>query len=57
VSQAGDGETPSLEVIRPSMWETALAGAGWANQNDTSSSWDPRTAIASQAAARDQARD
>ena len=32
-----DGETPSLDEVRRSVWETALAGAGWVNQNDPSS--------------------
>jgi len=39
------------------MWETALAGAGWVNQNDPSFGWDGRTAIATKSAARDQAYD
>jgi hypothetical protein len=28
-----NGETPSLDDVRRSVWETALAGAGWVNQN------------------------
>jgi len=52
-----DGEKPSLDEIRRSMWETALAGAGWVNQNDPSFGWDGRAAIAAQSAARDQAYD
>jgi hypothetical protein len=52
-----DGETPSLEDVRRSAWETALAGAGWVNQNDPSFGWDLRTAIAVKAAARDRAYD
>ncbi|HUT94844.1 MAG TPA: putative collagen-binding domain-containing protein [Thermoguttaceae bacterium] len=50
-----DGETPSLDDVRRSVWETALAGAGWVNQNDPSFGWDSRTTIAAQAAARDRA--
>jgi len=52
-----NGETPSLDDVRRSVWETALAGAGWVNQNDTSFGWDERTAIGAQAAARDRAYD
>ena len=52
-----DGQRPSLDEIRRSVWETALAGAGWVNQNDASFGWDARAAIAAQARARDQAYD
>jgi hypothetical protein len=52
-----DGETPSLADIRRSMWETALAGAGWVNQNDPSFGWNPQALIAARAEARDQAYD
>ena len=52
-----DGETPSLDDIRRSVWETTLAGAGWVNQNDPSFGWDARTAIAAKATARDRAYD
>ncbi len=52
-----DGETPSLADVRRSMWETALAGAGWVNQNDTSFGWNPKAAIAAKAGVRDQAYD
>jgi hypothetical protein len=52
-----DGETPSLDEVRRSVWETALAGAGWVNQNDPSFGWDRHTAIAARAAARDRAYD
>ena len=52
-----DGRTPPLDVVRQSMWETLLAGAGWVNQNDLSFGWDPRAAVAAQAAARDRAYD
>ena len=52
-----DGETPSLDDVRRSVWETTLAGAGWVNQNDPSFGWDNRTAIAAKAAARDRAYD
>jgi hypothetical protein len=52
-----DGQKPSLDEVRRSVWETALAGAGWVNQNDPSFGWDSRTAIAAKAAARDRAYD
>jgi hypothetical protein len=52
-----DGEKPSLDEVRRSLWEITLAGAGWVNQNDPSFGWDPRAAIAAQAAARDRAYD
>lgn len=52
-----DGQQPTLDVVRQSMWETLLAGAGWVNQNDPSFGWDPRAAIASQRMARDRAYD
>ena len=52
-----NGETPSLDDIRRSVWETTLAGAGWVNQNDPSFGWDRRTTVAAQAAARDRAYD
>lgn len=50
-----DGEKPSLDEIRRSLWETALAGAGWVNQDDPSFGWDSRTAIAAKAVARNHA--
>ena len=52
-----DGETPSLDDVRRSVWETALAGAGWVNQNDPSFGWDGCAVIAVQATARDRAYD
>jgi len=52
-----DGESPSMAQLRCSMWEAALAGAGWVNQNDASFGWNPRAAIASRSAARDEAYD
>jgi hypothetical protein len=52
-----DGDTPSLRDVRRSVWETALAGCGWVNQNDPSFGWDSRTAIAVKADARDRAYD
>jgi hypothetical protein len=52
-----DGETPPLDDVCRSVWETALAGAGWVNQNDPSFGWDRRTAIAAKAAVRDRAYD
>jgi predicted amidohydrolase len=50
-----DGTTPGPDTLRRSVWETALAGAGWVNQNDASFAWAPRTTIASRAAGRDSA--
>ena len=52
-----DGEKPSLDEIRRSMWEVTTAGAGWVNQNDPSFGWDKHAAIAVEAAARDLAYD
>jgi len=52
-----DGDQPTLAEVRRSVWETALAGAGWVNQNDPSFGWDPRAAISARAAARDRAYD
>ncbi len=45
---------PTFPEIRRSVWEAALAGTGWVAQNDTSFGWDPNTAMASQAAMRDE---
>lgn len=45
-----DGDKPSLDEIRHSLWESALAGAGWVNQNDTSFCWDKRAAVAARSA-------
>jgi len=50
-----DGQTPPLETLRRSVWETALAGAGWVNQNDTSFGWNRRAAMAARAAIREEA--
>jgi hypothetical protein len=52
-----DGEKPSLDEIRRSMWEVTMAGAGWVNQNDPSFGWDKHAAIAAKAAPRDLAYD
>jgi len=52
-----NGHTPSLDNVCRSVWETALAGAGWVNQNDTSFGWDKRAAIATKSGARDRAYD
>jgi hypothetical protein len=52
-----DGESPSLDDVRRSVWETTLAGAGWVNQNDPSFGWDPRAAMAARSSARDRAYD
>jgi len=52
-----DGEKPSLDEIRHSLWEITLAGAGWVNQNDPSFGWDKRASISAKAAPRDRAYD
>lgn len=52
-----DGNNISLDAIRRSVWNVALAGAGWVNQNDTSFGWDPNTNMAARAGIRDQAYD
>lgn len=52
-----NGTTPTLAEVRQSVWERALAGAGWVNQNDASFGWDPNAAIAAQAANRNLAYD
>jgi len=50
-----DGTNISLDDVRRSIWESALAGAGWVNQNDASFGWDTNAALAAQAANRDTA--
>jgi hypothetical protein len=50
-----DGTTPTLDEVRRSAWETALAGASWVNQNDTSFGWDRRSRMAEMARGRDDA--
>ena len=52
-----DGQRPSLDDIRRSVWEITLSGAGWVNQNDPSFAWDDRTAMAARSAVRDRAYD
>lgn len=52
-----DGESPSLNDVCRSVWETALAGASWVNQDDCSFGWDRRSAMAARATARDLAYD
>jgi hypothetical protein len=47
----------SLRTVRHGLWERALAGAGWVNQNDASFGWDPHARIAAQAANRNLAYD
>jgi hypothetical protein len=47
----------SLNIIRRSMWEVALAGAGWVNQNECSFGWDPNTLITRRKDIRDSAYD
>ena len=52
-----DGAKPPLEELRRNLWEVALAGAGWVNQNDASFGWDQRTMLAAQSKQRDLAYD
>ncbi|MBX7167089.1 MAG: hypothetical protein K1X74_12235 [Pirellulales bacterium] len=52
-----NGKDPSLDTIRRSAWETALAGAGWVNQNDLSFGWDTQAAASRLATTRDAAYD
>jgi len=52
-----DGDAPSLADVRRSVWETALAGAGWVNQNDPSFGWDRQAAMAAKGEPRDRAYD
>jgi hypothetical protein len=52
-----NGTNLSMQTIRRSAWEVAMAGAGWVAQNDTSFGWDPHAGMAGQAANRDQAYD
>jgi hypothetical protein len=50
-----DGDTTVLDSLRRMLWEVTLAGGGWVNQNDTSFGWDPNTAMAAKAFARNLA--
>lgn len=50
-----DGENITFRDIRRGIWEVALAGAGWVNQNNTSFGWDPNVAVALKASIREQA--
>ncbi len=52
-----DGQSPSLDIVRRSAWETLLAGAGWVNQNDTSFGWDSQAKYSERAALREAAYD
>ena len=54
---AWGGESDLLADLRHSVWEVALSGAGWVNQNDASFGWDPYMAMASKASIRNQAYD
>jgi hypothetical protein len=49
--------TVPMTTVRQCMWERALVGAGWVNQNDASFGWDPNAAIVAQAANRNLAYD
>jgi hypothetical protein len=52
-----DGNNVALDAIRRSLWEVAMAGAGWVNQNDPSFGWDPNAAVAEKSPLRDKAYD
>jgi hypothetical protein len=41
-----DGTNFSLDQIRRSVWERALSGAGWVNQDDASFGWNPKSKMA-----------
>lgn len=45
------------EIVRRTVWERALAGAGFVAQNDTSFAWNPKCGIAVQARLRDETYD
>ncbi len=45
------------EIVRRTVWERALAGAGFVAQNDTSFGWNPKCGMARQAALRDEVYD
>jgi hypothetical protein len=45
------------EIVCRTVWERALAGAGFVAQNDTSFAWNPRCAMATQAKLRDEVYD
>lgn len=45
------------EIVRSTVWERALAGAGFVAQNDTSFGWDAKCGMAAHAALRDEAYD
>ena len=49
------GDAERLSEIRRSMWETALAGVGWVNQNDTSFGWDRNSKMQTKTHLRDLA--
>jgi hypothetical protein len=45
------------EIVLRTVWERALAGAGFVAQNDTSFGWNPKCGMAAQAALRDEVYD
>jgi hypothetical protein len=45
------------EIVRRTVWERALAGAGFVAQNDTSFGWNPKCGMAKQIALRDEVYD
>jgi len=52
-----DGTNVTVDEIRKGVWNVAMAGAGWVNQNDLSFGWNPYAAMASKASLRNQAYD
>ena len=50
-----DGVNVGKSTVRRSVWERAMAGAGWEAQNDTSFGWDPNTGMADLTDKRDTA--
>lgn len=47
----------TLDILRATVWERALSGAGWVAQNDTSFGWDPKCGMAKFSKERDTAYD
>jgi len=45
------------EIVRRTVWERALAGAGFVAQNDASFGWNPKCGMAAQKALRDEVYD
>jgi len=50
-----EGHQGDINPLRRFAWETAIAGSGWVNQNDTSFGWDPNTIMNKKSAMRDKA--